>query len=526
MAIDSRDKRGRSVGILQPGKVLPSASGSVTPEARAGLAGAYYAGVLEGTSRSIKWASSVCIPCRDCANAEVVLCVNPDKVAPKICTEVAAYHAFSYSTIEAILIKACCIGQCGDRWEYTFTYDDVQIAEGQTLYRQDITGVFCKGCIYSWVQDLVGDEPFVVDNGDGSATYTTRHGCEYDFEPGEGGGFFWPFLYGDGSDGDLVVTGDELLPVFGRNYFFNDVTINAGASLAPLGLYSDNDALAYQIFIKGTLTINGALELDGENGKDAVGRLEGGNTRPMESAAIFIDDGAVGIAHWGRNGGDGGNAANVPQDGSSYYTGSGAYIAGGLGGNGGDGGSGGGVGGEHSQAGQGAYYEAQFFPLRSLHLDLNQIRAFGDGWFGNFWDCVIGGGNAGKGGGGGGFTGSGEGGGGGGGAVSGGFIWVAARNVVINTGGRISANGGNGGNGDDGVAGDGLGGGGGGGGAGGGGCVYLIHDSLTNNGDIEVNGGTKGAGGAGDGGGAAGADGLDGAVGRIYLLNMLTGTFV
>lgn len=75
---------------------------------------------------------------------------------------------------------------------------------------------------------------------------------------------------------------------------------------------------------------------------------------------------------------------------------------------------------------------------------------------------------------------------GGGGAAGAGTIWIASRN--FNNLGKLSANGGNGGNG----YGDPGGNGGGGGGAGSGGLVVLAFDYLLNLGKISMNGGRGG----------------------------------
>lgn len=41
--------------------------------------------------------------------------------------------------------------------------------------------MFCKGCLATYIEDLVGNEPFFTDNEDGTVTFTSPHGCEFTF---------------------------------------------------------------------------------------------------------------------------------------------------------------------------------------------------------------------------------------------------------------------------------------------------------------------------------------------------------
>lgn len=131
---------------------------------------------------------------------------------------------------------------------------------------------------------------------------------------------------------------------------------------------------------------------------------------------------------------------------------------------------------------------------------------------------------SGAGGGGGGGSGTLTGGGGGGGGSGGGGVSIFARTIVVNSGapgGVITAPGGSGG---AGFSPTNLNTGGGGGGAGGaGGVIFLMYDSLTNNGTISAPGGTGGIGGTGNGTGASGTAGSNGATGVIYKYNLLKG---
>lgn len=60
---------------------------------------------------------------------------------------------------------------------------------------------------------------------------------------------WWP--YGDGSDGDATISADVGMA---RDYFYNNLTINAGVTLLTNG---------HRLFVKGTMTLNGTIRHHG-----------------------------------------------------------------------------------------------------------------------------------------------------------------------------------------------------------------------------------------------------------------------
>lgn len=65
----------------------------------------------------------------------------------------------------------------------------------------------------------------------------------------------------------------------------------------------------------------------------------------------------------------------------------------------------------------------------------------------------------------------------------------------------------------------------GGGGGGSGGTIYLVTESYTGGGTLDVAGGSGGAGGAGAGSGATGSAGSAGTAGTTVIHNILTDTY-
>jgi hypothetical protein len=307
------------------------------------------------------------------------------------------------------------------------------------------------------------------------------------------------YPYGDGSDGDVVISSTTTLT---RNMFYNNLTINTSTSLLPSG---------FIIYVKGTLTVNGKISFNGNNGSSASSSANattitntpgtsggaGGTSTPTTTNSIFTN-----IA--GLNGGDGqtggANCSNNTTAISAipYF---GFYSMNGVNGS---------TGGDEASRGSvnivtipgnganttivkhlGTIQDIQR-PFRNdgYYLAAQAGNGASSGGLGYCHDSLS-------------VQGSGAGGAGGGGA-SGGIIFIIARNILVNAGGSIEANGGNGGNGGNSgnVSGSFTGsriccsGGGGAGGVGGnGGYILLAYNSITNLGSITVNKGNPGNGG-------------------------------
>jgi len=117
---------------------------------------------------------------------------------------------------------------------------------------------------------------------------------------------------------------------------------------------------------------------------------------------------------------------------------------------------------------------------------------------------------------------AGIGGAGGNGGVGAGIVVICARNIVINSGGAITAEGEDGQPGGDANP-DYQAGGGGGGGGGAGGFICLVYSTLVNNGTISANGGAGGSGGArGTGSGTGSGSGTAGSPGAASIFEGAT----
>jgi len=308
------------------------------------------------------------------------------------------------------------------------------------------------------------------------------------------GSSFNEAVYGDGSDGDVTISGNTSLS---RDMYYNNLTVNTGVVLTSNGC---------RIFVKGTLTLTGTAKIaysnvaagNGGNGTGAAGGAAGNaGAQLVGSASSTLPNGTVGlvgkIGGFNTNGISGANGS-VSQMNVQHSNGS----VGGQGGtrSGGNGGSGGTA--DYTLADKPiAYPQCIWIRTISAAINLNVI-------LGTAPSSGSGGGEGANGGGGSGGSGG-----------SGGPVVVVAR--IITGSGTIEAKGGAGGNGGNGF-GTGNTGGGAGGNGGAGGWITLIYSDNTGwSGSCIVTGGTGGTGGAGGTGGTGlpGANGSNGPAGIV-----------
>jgi hypothetical protein len=314
--------------------------------------------------------------------------------------------------------------------------------------------------------------------------------------------------FGDGSDGDVTVSGSVTLS---RDMYYNNLILSSDAAL---------DCRGYRIFVANTLDLTaapaGAIRANGGNG------TSGGNG--SATVASVGSGGAAGSASTVGVGAAG--VGGTPPSNAGSNNGNGA--AGLAGGNGG-------VGGASGAAGSGDVIVGTGLTGRTggavtatvLHRVVPSalLTTTDNG------STLIAGGGGGASGPTGSPDGTNFGGGGGGGGAGGGIVQIYARYVdrgASTAAGAIQAKGGNGGAGGSRTVGNC--GGGAGGAGGGGGWVYLVCQTLLGSAAtnaIDVTGGNGGAGGAGtssayNGGGGGGAGGG----GRFTLAQMDSASYV
>jgi hypothetical protein len=255
------------------------------------------------------------------------------------------------------------------------------------------------------------------------------------------------FNTGTGVDGVFNSAGNATLA--GGTYNYTSFTINSGHVITVTG------STPLQIFVTGTATINGILQLTGE---------DGGNGNNNIAPGV----GGAGGGGGGSAGGTGGDA--IPPNTSLTYhgadgTGQGAGVGGisefvtSLDGQGGGGGSYATVGTSSFHAGGGG--------------------GIGGPTYGNVFISTLMGGSGGAGGAGDDDGGAGSSDGGGGGGGGGGAVRISANAITIGASGVIVADGGTGGSCGN----------GGSGGGGSGGAIFLETLTLSNSGSLSAMGG-------------------------------------
>lgn len=330
-------------------------------------------------------------------------------------------------------------------------------------------------------------------------------------------------IFGDGSDGNVTISGDTSLS---SDMFYNNLTINTGVTLNPAG---------YRIFVKGTLTISGTGSIartpaNGGNGTGfGAGSWSGATGGAGGVAGATLAAGSIpgGIA--ASNGGQGGDVvfdngevgdAGVVGVDAAKSVGASAGVTGAAGGKGGDttvagaGSNGGSAGGAGAQSGT---------VYNKIHTSFAAYRLYDDTGTAYLTSSP---GSGGSGGGGSGAYDNGAGpkagaGAGGGASGSNGAIVLVFARIITGTGtikapGGTGGNGGRGGDSDTGGAAQAGGGGGGGAGSGGsGGVVITVNGTLSGVTSSATGGaaGSVGSGGAGRNGGTSGSSGSAGNTG-------------
>lgn len=128
--------------------------------------------------KEVTYTSSSKLSCADCLPANVILCVPASLIAPVLCPDQESDETYEYRHIEARILSVCTAVNCGLTASYTYTidYNEELLLDDYDLRSRDIQGIFCKGCLTNWVEDLVGNEPTLTQEGN-TVTFVSPHGC-------------------------------------------------------------------------------------------------------------------------------------------------------------------------------------------------------------------------------------------------------------------------------------------------------------------------------------------------------------
>lgn len=136
--------------------------------------------------KTVVYTTNTRLSCSCASSPDVILCLAASGLlAPTECPD-SSDVPFDFTTIAATISQAYkSVDSCGNAlWHYSFSYDETLLNDPSTpLTAADISGVFCEGCLTDWVKELVGDEPSLIPNADGSITWVSPHGCTLTFTP-------------------------------------------------------------------------------------------------------------------------------------------------------------------------------------------------------------------------------------------------------------------------------------------------------------------------------------------------------
>jgi len=139
------------------------------------------------TTLYVQYCSRRKLACSDAADKDVVLCLQDSAlIAPTECTEPST-DTYVGAFADATICQWYSTGDCNGLYVYTFSYDDSILADDTVpLQPADITGVFCKDCMFNYFEYKVGSEVYIRENPDGSQSLISQHGCEYVINSGGG----------------------------------------------------------------------------------------------------------------------------------------------------------------------------------------------------------------------------------------------------------------------------------------------------------------------------------------------------
>lgn len=108
-------------------------------------------------TKKVVWTNCTRLACASVTPApDVVICVtDPTLLAEVTCEDLTTYQP---TTLDATLTKSWkSVDACGaTSWTYVLSYDEALLTDPTiALTSAQVDGVFCKGCLTTWVEDTI-----------------------------------------------------------------------------------------------------------------------------------------------------------------------------------------------------------------------------------------------------------------------------------------------------------------------------------------------------------------------------------
>lgn len=98
---------------------------------------------------TLKYSCTSRLSCSNALPADVIICVPVEKVLP------ISGVSVGYIEGQITQVAECPKGYNCVLYTYTLYFDTDQLAEAESIDASDIQGVFCKGCLTSWIEDFI-----------------------------------------------------------------------------------------------------------------------------------------------------------------------------------------------------------------------------------------------------------------------------------------------------------------------------------------------------------------------------------
>lgn len=119
-------------------------------------------------TKSVVWANCSLLPCAGAETPDVVICVtDPALLAPIVLPDESLYQP---TTLDGVLTKVWrTANACGEsHYQYLLSYDEALLADPDVALTPDqVSGVVCKDCLTTWVENEIGLEVATIISGGG-----------------------------------------------------------------------------------------------------------------------------------------------------------------------------------------------------------------------------------------------------------------------------------------------------------------------------------------------------------------------